>query len=474
MSANHTFRCAAGFSTAWAVAAVGLLCGSAWGLVESTGPRGANARCLHDRGITGSGIRIAMLSSGNVRATHEAFALPDGQSAVTNHDFSGKGFALSAHDTQVAAICIARGGTPCPDCRGTAPGARLHSARISDGAISASTIERALRELIVHHECRIVVTGIQLPSASARPDGSSIWAKLYDYYAEHYDVFFANAAGNSDSAVTVFGDAFNGITTGGLALDSDGDWRITGSISNPGPTRDGRRKPELMAPAQRQMLPGAANDTAWAAVGSSRGETSYAAPHTAGVAALLMQRAAQTETPDADKTLTLKAILINTADPNLLGKANRLTHPEENVWHPHRGYGRIDARQAIDLLDAGRVRPDTTIARPAGWAYETLDDRQRHTYRIPAQKGQQLTVTLTWHRKLIRQAALAYIEEAPRLNLALEIKNPDGTTLFTEADPDNNLRKAALTLPQDGQYTLTIRNLTSQKNRHYAIALQRR
>jgi hypothetical protein len=220
------------------------------------------------------------------------------------------------------------------------------------------------------------------------------------------------------------------------------------------------------------MLPNAGGDTAWSAAGSSRGETSYAAPHTAGVAALLMEYAARTETPLDDKSLTLKAVLVNTADPDLLAKANRLTHPEENVWHPHRGYGRLNAARAFDLLSAERIRPDETTSAAAGWAYETLMENQRNIFRIEAHKGQRLIVTLAWHRKLFRSDTLLFVEEAPRLNLLLEVRAPDGTALFAESDDDNNLRKAALTIPLDGRYTLIVRNQTRRPSRDYALAFE--
>lgn len=455
-------------------AIVCVFCAAGWGLVESVESKGINARVVHRQGVTGSGIHIAMLSSGNARASHEAFSLPDGQRIITNYDFSGKGIAATSHDTQVAAIVVSRGGADYAECKGVAPGATLHSVRLSDGSISASVVERALHAMVVNQGCRVVVTGIQLPSTSSKPDGTSVWANLYDYYAEHYDVFFANAAGNSESAVTIFGDGHNGVTTGGLALDEYGRWFKTGSISNSGPTVDGRRKPELMAPAHRLMLPSASGYSVWAAGGSPRGETSFAAPHTAGAAALLMERAAQTETPYGDKSLTIKAILVNSADPNLLGKSNRLTHPDENVWHPDRGYGRLDVGRAINVLDAGRIRPETTLSAAAGWAYETMDSDQRHSYRIAAKKGERLVVTLTWHRKQIRIGTLLFAEERPRFNVLLDVRSPDGTVLFSESDEDNNLRKASLILPEDGEYTLIVRNPTHQQRRDYAMAFERR
>ncbi len=449
-----------------------LLSASTQALVESVGPDGIDARIAHRHGLTGEGIGVAMLSSGNARASHEAFAVTGGERAVINHDFTGQGLRANSHDTQVAGIVVAQGGSDCPACRGVAPGARLHSARIFDDSLSPFTLDRALHELIVNQGCRVVVTGIQIPAGAVTPDGSSIWSAIYDYYAEHYDVFFANAAGNSDTSVTVFGDAFNGVTTGGLVLDQQGRHRVVGSISNPGPTPDGRRKPDLTAPAHRLMIPNASSDTAWSAAGSTRGETSFAAPHTAGAAAVLLQRAAQTDMPDDAKSLTLKAIVVNAADPNVLDKSGQPTDNDEVLWHPERGYGRLDVGGAMALLEAGRVHPGTTLEQDRGWACETLGFYEHHRYAVAARQNQRLVLTVTWHRRLLRRSAASYVEEAPRFNLRLEVKSPDGQLLFAEYDPDNNLRKAALTLPQDGVYHIDIRNRVFQKDRAYALAFE--
>lgn len=442
---------------------------SVFGLVASTGPNGSNAQTVHAQGLTGKGVNVAMLSSGNALQTHEAFA----GHAVLNHDFTGKGTAPNSHDTQVAAIVVSRGGSgEQSDCRGVAPGATLHSARISDGILSLATVDRALHELIVNHGCRVVVTGIQMPSSSVKPDGQSPWSRMYDYYAEHYDVVFANASGNSESAITVFGDGFNGITTAGLALDDEGRHRRIGAISNPGPTADGRRKPELAAPAQRQMMPTSANNAAWAAAGTANGETSFSTPHTAGAAALLLEYAAQTSTPDDDKSLTMKAVLVNTANPDINDKANAATQPDELLWHPHRGYGRLDAARALRLLEAGQVRPDTAIRQSAGWAFEKMDAYEPHTYRLEGKKGQRLTITVVWHRTLERQSFAAYRPENPSFNLLMQIKSATGETLFDESDFKNNLRKASIVLPIDGTVSILLQNQSLQSNRAYALAFE--
>ncbi len=450
-----------------------ILCGHTFGLDESAGSAGINAQIVHEQNITGKGIHIALISSGNVLATHEAFLLSGGGGSVTNYDFSDKGLLPNSHDTQVAGIIVSQGSAQHPDCLGIAPDSRIHSARISDGALSATVLDRALEQLIANQGCKIVVTGVQLASSSSTPNGSSTWAKMYDFYAEEYDVIFANASGNSETVVTVFGDGYNGLTTGGLALDAQGEYRIVGSISNPGPTSDGRQKPDITAPAHELMVPNASSTTAWSNAGTSAGQTSFAAPHTAGVAALLLERAGQTTTPYDNKSLTIKAIMINTANPNLFDKSRNWTNPGQTVWHPHRGFGRLDAGRALALLNAGRIRAGTTpLTIQAGWSFEKLSYYDQDTYRIKADKKQRMVLTLTWHRKLIRYSATAYAEEVPRFNLLLQVKAPDGQILFTESLLKDNVRKADLLLPADGIYEILIQNQSYQKNREYALAIE--
>ena len=112
-------------------------------------------------------------------------------------------------------------------------------------------------QLIIHQNCRVIVTGFELQDPE-RPDGNSDWTMLYDYYAYQYGVIFANAAGNENTYVAIFGDAYNGITTGGLRLNDPNnqyEYRRVGLSSGSGPTADGRRKPDITAPSQSQTAP---------------------------------------------------------------------------------------------------------------------------------------------------------------------------------------------------------------------------
>ncbi|MDX6525247.1 MAG: hypothetical protein QOI43_758 [Gaiellales bacterium] len=98
------------------------------------------------------------------------------------------------------------------------------------------------------------------------------------------------------------GDAAGSLTVGAF------DWAtgLLAPYSSQGPTPDGRLKPELIAPASTTVSPGLAM------VG-----TSASAPHVAGAAALLIQRARAAGQPSDPATITqlLEASALDVGDP---------------------------------------------------------------------------------------------------------------------------------------------------------------
>ena len=209
----------------------------------------------------------------------------------------------------------------------------------------------ALKALINSHNCRVIVTGVAVTGTGTDPNGDSVWALLYDYYAYQYGVIFANAAGNENTYVAIFGDAYNGITTGGLRLNDPNnqyEYRMAGSASGSGPTADGRRKPDITAPSQSQTVPTSASDIAWTTVGSTGGETSWSVPQAAGAAALLLGLADNTPEPNDNDSVVIKAVLVNSAMPNVNNKTGSSTNPADsnNTWQADRGYGRLDCLRA--------------------------------------------------------------------------------------------------------------------------------
>ncbi len=112
-------------------------------------------------------------------------------------------------------------------------------------------------------------------------------------------------------------------------------------------------------------------------MGSTNGETSWAEPHAAGAAALLLGLADTTPGPNDNSSVVIKAVLVNSAMPNIQHKTGTETNPADsnNTWQADRGYGRLDCLRAYQLLDTNEVEPGTTITQDKGWGYGRIDKR---------------------------------------------------------------------------------------------------
>jgi len=449
-------------------------CQTVFGLKEAVGEYGVNAYAVHQKGVTGAGINIGLLSAGNVRKSHIAFERKSGSAA--NYDFTESGLSRSSHDTHMAGIILSAGSPTHPDQIGVAPGAHLHSARFSNKQLYPSKVAQALEALVKNYNCRVIMTGIQLPKDIVIADGNSNWSKLYDYYAETYDIIFVGAAGNSSPQLTVFGDIYNGITTTGLVKNDPNSsvYSKTGSASNKGPTADGRKKPEIGAPTQGLVVPTSSGDDHWSTLDANgRGLTSYAIPHTAGVVALLLEAAAKSPAQNDDKTEVIKAVIINSSDPSLSNAGNHIGNPADSTthWKPDSGYGKLDALSAYQTLTAGQLVQNTPSQQNKGWVYGVMGKNETHKYQIQGVKGQRLVVTVTWHRKLSK-VGNKYIEEPNRFYLDLKIISPSEKMLVFETAGQNNLIKTDLFLKENGQYTIILKNATSTENRDYGMAFE--
>jgi hypothetical protein len=195
-------------------------------------------------------------------------------------------------------------------------------------------------------------------------------------------------------------------------------------------------------------------------------------PHTAGVAALLLDYANSTADANDKHNVVIKAVIVNSAFPNIDNKAGNPTYPANpaNVWHSQRGYGRIDALRAIDTLSAGRISRNTTVTVPAGWAYENIDSNQTHEYRFAGAKNERFILTVAWNRKIDKHDS-NYDVNLPLFNLDVTVRNPASEVISDENDVLNNLVKVELILPADGNYIVSLKNTTS-KSRAYGLAFE--
>ncbi len=466
-------------------------CRIVYPLAESADPNGINIKVLRQMGYTGKGVRVGVLSQMHCRTTHEAFfdKDPQGNPIGNSHAFwyDPTSDALQPyepywHDTSLAGIIASRGGKNFPEHKGMAPDADIYSAkvtrRVSETDPNRTTNFQWFQKSLDYfrsNQCRIVVTGIQLGT-----DYDQVFplTLLYDYYAYTYDLFFANAAGNDSSSITIFGTAFNGLTTAGLITTEPDVYRRIGSASNPGPTLDGRRKPETTAPAQNLWVPTDGSDTAWRSEGTERGQTSWAAPHTAGAAAVLLEYADTTPEPDDGRSVVLKAVLVNSAFPNVQDKTGGETTGQ--LWHPQRGYGRLDAARAFSILSSPKITVGQETSQPRGWAFQSLSPGQTHIYTLTSIPfGSRLVLALTWKRRVRWQ------DKPPRnnlidngeltgylANLDLLLEDSAGRTVFSDTGTLDNLKKADLLIAQTGLYRIRIRNQSSTESAEYALAYE--
>jgi hypothetical protein len=464
----------------------------AYALAGSTGQGGSNAQAVHALGEIGDGINVGMITARNVLATHEAFydkdagGNPIGSSHAFNYDFSGAGISPLNHDTWMAGIVASRGGVSHPDDIGVAPGTNIHCARVANNSdeLDFSWIDNALDELIIGQNCKTIVTGFSFGTIFT-PDGQSDLTLLYDYYAYHYNVAFANAAGNNNTQIAVFGDAYNGITTGGLDVPQDDEYNRVGSLSGSGPTSDGRRKPDIVAPSQNQTMPSTPYNNSWYTWTSSGGHTSLSAPHTAGLVALLSGLADDTSDPCDSQDEVIRAVIVNSTFPNIDDKSGSSTNPADpnNLWNEDRGYGRIDALRAYTLLDSNRVVTGVNITEEKGWAFNAITPTQQQTYKIQASKRYRLIATLAWDRRvewndkngngLIDMGELnSYLAD-----LDLRIYEPNAVNpIFSKQafsfDPNDNLVRCDILLKSSGQYNLKVVNNSTGENASYGLAFE--
>lgn len=150
------------------------------------------------------------------------------------------------------------------------------------------------------------------------------------------------------------------------------------SFSSHGPTRDGRTKPEIAAPglfiAAAKSADVSINDNDPDEYHQMLAGTSMAAPHVAGVVALMLQHASSL-VPYEVKSLLL-------GGTNLDGHTGLI----EPIQGSHEwGWGKADARTATSLF---RVS-STVISLPAPFAVNFTVDGQAHT---PLQGGEVVTI----------------------------------------------------------------------------------
>ena len=284
-------------------------------------PQTTGADKLAANGITGQGVRVAVLDTGIDNLADFAGRLVDGV------DLSGEGNPFQdsyGHGTFVAGLIAGNGASSGGQYVGEAPGADLVSVKVagSSGQTDMATVILGLGWVVAHQSSDHI--GVVNMSLGAQPFTSTVLNPL-DMAVEaawRSGVAVVTSAGNAgpfNGTILSPGDDPLVITVG--ALDDHGtppaaDDAMT-AFSSIGPTNpDGWFKPDLVASGRSVVslrVPGSTIDQNYpsARIGASNfvgSGTSFSAAITSGAAALVLQDPTVFGQPDALKARLLGGV----------------------------------------------------------------------------------------------------------------------------------------------------------------------
>ncbi len=338
---------------------------------------------VHELGYTGRGVIIGVIDFHYVRQDHRTFwtANDNTTSRVTKFGLYGGSTAYDSHPTAAAGVAAGRGpgdGTYL----GVAPGAEIWSASCSN---QNPDIRQAYLDFSAPDAQGRKSQIFSMSLVADVPDcGLYSMSMFADWMAANRGALMALGTGNATDKIGVPGGNYNQITVGGLDAT-----KLHPAAFGPGPTFDGRSKPDILAPATGQYLPNAAGANSFAYEPGSF--DSFAIPYVAGAAALVREYGdAHGWTWDPR---VAKAVLLNGAT-----KLEGWTHADNQPFDYAQGAGRLNAEWTIYNYAAGDQDPGTVARR--GWDIETLTNHAEKKYRIgtAARPGAVISAVLDWWR----------------------------------------------------------------------------
>ncbi len=395
-------------------------------------------RSLHRVNVLNDGVR-------NLKGTGINIGIWDGGEVSPHLDFSPAGrrtlmenSSPSDHATHCAGTICGRG-LINPVARGMAPNAKIYSYNFNGNiqAEMANAIPTLGLNVSSHsygstQTCGLTGSGVAYSATSVATDQN------LNNFPHHLHV---HSAGNSQGACT---GGWSTITSSGKSAKNNilvaniSTLEALNSSSSCGPVHDGRVKPEISAMGTSVFSTYSPLNTYATLSG-----TSMAAPGIAGSVALLVERYKELNSNQLPPSSLIKNTVLNTARD--LG----------NVGPDYRfGYGRINALQAVRILEENRYRIATV----------TTGFTNDEVINIPSGAAR-LKVMLTWNDP----AGTANATPALVNNLDLKVVNGTNTFLPWILDPNNpgnpatngvdnvsNIEQISIDNPAAGAYTLRV------------------
>jgi len=240
-------------------------------------------RLYNEEGLTGDGVRVAVIDTG-IDQQH-----PDLVSQIAAvQDFTGEGpDDLHGHGTHCAGVVAGTGQASGGRYRGVAPGARIYAAKVlgTNGEGMMSDVMAGIEWAVAQN-----VQVISLSLGGFGPcDGSDALCQTCEA-AVRAGVTVCVAAGNEGPGPRTVGSP--GCAENVITIGACNDLDQVAYFSSRGPTLDGRVKPDVLLPGV-SIVAARAKDTSMDMVVDeyyvAASGTSMAAPHAAGVCALLLQ-----------------------------------------------------------------------------------------------------------------------------------------------------------------------------------------
>lgn len=254
-------------------------------------------------------------------------------------------------------------------------------------------------------------------------------------------------------------------------------------FSSRGPTRDGRRKPDIAAPGVRILSakadPSATGECETTGTVFKTG-TSMAAPVVAGAAALVRQYfmtgrhvngKQNSQAAITPRSSLLKAVLLNSGQALVAvqnGKNGQITR-QTDLYDIHQGFGRVDLSKTLPLHGENSLSGIFVNGK-------TIQNGKEDTYRVQIQNADQcgpLSVTLVWTDPAAAPSCNECVLNDLDLSVTLDGTGgrfyPNGLNL---PDTQNNAERVQIQAVQDGQiYTIHIKGSNLISNQEYSVAV---